>query len=103
MQDECLGAVQGWMEDPVSSSNTTACLMAGLIYAAEGNHVEALKACHGANSSLEMQALSVQTYLAMDRADQAEKTVKVLPLLSQRTLQTRACLSPENACRSHSP
>jgi hypothetical protein len=27
-----------------------------MIYANEGNHVEALKACHCANSSLEMQA-----------------------------------------------
>ena len=60
MQDECVAAIQGWLEDSASSTNTTACLVAGMIFFREGNNVEALKACHGANSSLEMQALSVQ-------------------------------------------
>lgn len=45
------------MEDPVSNINPTACLIAGMVYASEGNQVEALKACHGSNSSLEMYAL----------------------------------------------
>jgi hypothetical protein len=74
----------------VSAANPTTCLVAGMIYFAEGNHVEALKACHGSSASLEMQALSVQVYLAMNRSDQAEKTVKVL-----------AChvLSSSSACR----
>jgi hypothetical protein len=54
MQEECLSVIQGWMEDPFSNANPTACLIAGMIYANEGNRVEALKACHGPNSSLEM-------------------------------------------------
>ena len=58
MQEDCLSVVQNWMEDPVSNINPTACLIAGMIYANEGNHVEALKACHGANSSLEMCAVA---------------------------------------------
>lgn len=77
LQEDCVATLQGWLEDPASAGNPTACLVAGLVYFAEGNHVEALKACDGSSASLEMQALSVQVYLAMDRADQAEKTVKV--------------------------
>ena len=46
------------MEDPASNTNPTACLVAGMIYLNEGNHVEALKACHSANSSLEMCELA---------------------------------------------
>jgi hypothetical protein len=56
MQEEYLSVIQGWMEDPASNANPTVCLMAGTIYSNEGNHVEALKACHGPNSSLEMCA-----------------------------------------------
>lgn len=56
VQDDCISTIQSWQEDPASSANPTACLVAGFIYLNEGNHVEALKACHGANSSLEMCA-----------------------------------------------
>jgi hypothetical protein len=54
MQDDCVATLSSWMEDPVANINPTACLMAGMIFTQEGNYVEALKACHGSNSSLEM-------------------------------------------------
>jgi coatomer protein complex subunit epsilon len=41
------------MNDPICNSNQHVLLVAGLIYAQEGNYVEALKACH-AGQSLEM-------------------------------------------------
>ena len=41
------------MSDPGVSGNATSCLVAGIIYNNEGDHVAALKACH-TGLSLEM-------------------------------------------------
>jgi coatomer protein complex subunit epsilon len=65
-----------WLDDPMRSANPFVKLVAGIIYAAEGNHVEALKACHG-GALLEMGAVCVQVYLRMDRPDKAERAAKV--------------------------
>eukprot|EP01025_Chloroclados_australasicus_P000334 TRINITY_DN10178_c0_g1_i2.p1 TRINITY_DN10178_c0_g1~~TRINITY_DN10178_c0_g1_i2.p1 ORF type:complete len:225 (+),score=26.85 TRINITY_DN10178_c0_g1_i2:44-718(+) len=76
-KDDVIAQLQEWLSDSVTAMNATVALMAGTIYAAEGNYVEALKACNGA-SSLDTQALMVQVYLAMDRPDQAEKVTKAM-------------------------
>ncbi len=41
-----LSTISEWMADPACNRNPTVLLMAGTIYAHEGNHEEALKACH---------------------------------------------------------
>lgn len=41
------------MADPICNTNPHVLLVAGLIYASEGNYVEALKACHS-GQNLEM-------------------------------------------------
>ena len=45
------------MSDPGVSGNATSCLVAGIIYNNEGDHVAALKACH-TGLSLEMCVLA---------------------------------------------
>ena len=46
MQDTILSTVQDWAQEPSYRSNATVLLVIGLIYAAEDNYVEALRACH---------------------------------------------------------
>ncbi|GFR49642.1 hypothetical protein Agub_g11692 [Astrephomene gubernaculifera] len=76
-KDDVLATLQDWLSDSACNRNTTVLLVAGMIHAHEGNYPEALKCCHGSNS-LELQALCVQVYLKMDRADKAEQQVKAM-------------------------
>ena len=46
IQDTILSTVQDWAQEPSYRSNGTVLLVIGLIYAAEDNYVEALRACH---------------------------------------------------------
>ena len=52
-REAALEEVAAWLADPASASNATVLLVAGLLYALEDNHVEALKTCHS-GTSLEM-------------------------------------------------
>lgn len=61
-QEEVLSTLAEWVADPACSGNATALTVAGIIYANEGNDVEALKACHS-GMSLEMCALGLQLLL----------------------------------------
>jgi coatomer protein complex subunit epsilon len=45
-QEDVLSTVADWVADPACAGNATTLLVAGIIYANEGNEVEALKACH---------------------------------------------------------
>lgn len=45
-QDQVLSTLQDWLSDSACNRNTTVLLIAGQIYAHEGNYPEALKACH---------------------------------------------------------
>ncbi|PNH09840.1 Coatomer subunit epsilon-1, partial [Tetrabaena socialis] len=74
-KEDVLAVLLDWLSDSACNRNTTVLLVAGMIYAHEGNYPEALKCCHG-NNSLEMQALCVQVYLKMDRSDKAEQQAK---------------------------
>jgi len=76
-RDAALEQASAWMEDPAAASNASTLLVAGMIFALEGNLEAALKACHS-GLSLEMMALSVQVYLRMDRVDAAEKQVRCM-------------------------
>ncbi|KAI8469713.1 MAG: epsilon-COP [Monoraphidium minutum] len=68
-----------WLADAACNRNPYVRLAAGLIYAAEGNEVEALKAANaGGPLSLELMALCVQVYLEMNRVDKAEQQVKAM-------------------------
>eukprot|EP01025_Chloroclados_australasicus_P030699 TRINITY_DN3088_c0_g1_i3.p1 TRINITY_DN3088_c0_g1~~TRINITY_DN3088_c0_g1_i3.p1 ORF type:complete len:332 (-),score=32.03 TRINITY_DN3088_c0_g1_i3:235-1107(-) len=73
--EQTLASVTDWMQDPSCSSNPLVQVICGMIYAHEGNFVEALKCCY-MGTTLEMMALCVQVYLQMARPDQAEKQVK---------------------------
>jgi coatomer subunit epsilon len=72
-----LQEAESWAEDPNCASNSTVLLIAGMLYALEGNLEAALKVCH-AGLSLEMMALSVQICLRMDRPDAAEKVQRAM-------------------------
>lgn len=53
MQESALEQVGQWVADPICNTNQHVLLVAGLVFAREGNYVEALKACHS-GQSLEM-------------------------------------------------
>ena len=76
-REEALEQAAAWAEDPAAASNPTAALVAGMLFALEGNLEAALKACHS-GLTLEMMALSVQVLLRMDRVDAAEKAVRAM-------------------------
>lgn len=76
-KEDLLQSLTDWLADSACNRNPTVCLVAGMIYAHEGNYVEALKCCHP-GYSLEMMALCVQMYLKMDRLDKAEAQLKTL-------------------------
>lgn len=46
MQESILETFGEWMADAVASSNPYVSVIAGTVYAQEGNYVEALKSCH---------------------------------------------------------
>ena len=46
LQDTVLSTIQDWAQEPAYKNNATVLLVIGLIYAAEDNYVEALRACH---------------------------------------------------------
>lgn len=72
-----LEAAQAWAVDPGYATNPTVLLVAGMIYALEGDNEAALKACHS-GLTMEMMALSVQVCLRMDRVDAAEKIARAM-------------------------
>lgn len=76
-KDDVLAVLQDWLADSACNRNPTVLLVAGMIYAHEGNYPEALKCCH-TGTTLEMSALCVQVYLKMDRPDKAEQAVKAM-------------------------
>jgi coatomer protein complex subunit epsilon len=41
-----VSTVAEWIADPACAGNAMTLLVAGMIYANEGNYVEALKSCH---------------------------------------------------------
>ena len=54
-QEDVVSTLVDWVADPSCAGNATTLTVAGIIYANEGNDVEALKACHS-GLSLEMCA-----------------------------------------------
>ncbi|KAL3156931.1 hypothetical protein ABBQ38_001193 [Trebouxia sp. C0009 RCD-2024] len=76
-KDTILSTIQDWAQEPSYKNNATVLLVVGLIYAAEDNYVEALRACH-TGISLELRALAVQLYLKIDRIQQADEQVKAM-------------------------
>lgn len=84
-REEALQQAASWAED---ASNATVLMIAGLIFALEGQNEAALKACHNA-LSLEMMALSVQIFLKMDRVDAAEKTVRAMSAIDDDATLTQ--------------
>lgn len=76
-KDSVLETVAEWAQDNTLQRNDTVLLVIGLIYAAEQNYVEALRACSKGNS-LELNALAVQQYLQINRVPQADEQVKAM-------------------------
>lgn len=52
-REAALEQAASWLADPAAASNPTVLLIVGLLHALEGNHAEALRACH-TGGSLEM-------------------------------------------------
>ncbi|GBF97589.1 hypothetical protein Rsub_10725 [Raphidocelis subcapitata] len=77
--DAAAAVLSEWLADPACNRHSAVRLVAGLVFASEGNEVEALKALNGGGQlSLEMMALCVQVYLQMNRTDKAEEQVKAM-------------------------
>lgn len=76
-KDVATSTLSEWLADPACNRNAYVLLIAGLIYASEGNYVEALKCCHS-GLTLDMMAACVQVYLKMDRVDKAEQQLKAM-------------------------
>lgn len=77
--DAATAMLSEWLADPACNRNSTVRLVAGLVFAQEGNEVEALKALNGGGDlTLEMMALCVQVYLQMHRVDKAEQQAKAM-------------------------
>jgi coatomer protein complex subunit epsilon len=53
LQEDVFSTLQSWQEDRSIAGNKDVLLIIAIIYANEGNYVEALKACH-AGQSLEL-------------------------------------------------
>jgi len=64
-----------WLNDPSTANNPMLQTIAGIIFCREGNFKEALQAARRC-TTIEMQALTVQIYLKMDRIDLAEKQLR---------------------------
>lgn len=57
-RQDTLEQISSWLADPSYANNSTVLTIIGLIYALEGNYVEALRACHS-GTSLEMYVVVV--------------------------------------------
>lgn len=87
-KESAVEKVGALVNDPICNTNPHVLLVAGIVYASEGNYVEALKACH-TGQNLEMSALCVQVYLKMDRADKAEQQVKAMSAIDDDATVTQ--------------
>jgi coatomer protein complex subunit epsilon len=87
-KDSVLATISDWLQEPAYKNNAGVMLVVGLIYAAEENYVEALRACHG-GLSLELRALSVQLCLKIDRVQQAEEQVKAMAGIDEDSTLTQ--------------
>ena len=69
-------AVTEWLADGALAANATVQLIAATIFSHEGNMVDALKCCH-TGLSLELMGLMIHLLIRMDRAELADKHLKV--------------------------
>ena len=67
-------------------------LVSAQIYLEDGNYKEALKLVHDGDT-LEMMALCVNIYLAMNRIDLAEKQLKAMQEFDDDDTETQLCLA----------
>eukprot|EP00741_Cyanophora_paradoxa_P025725 tig00000388_g24824.t1 len=72
-----LMTVKEWLSDPISQNNPTLQVVAGTIFTHERNYEEALRALHQ-GTTLEMQYMSIQTLIRIDRIDVAEKQLRAM-------------------------
>ena len=70
-QEEVVSTLTAWVADPSCAGNATTLAVAGIIYANEGNDVEALKACHS--------GLSLEMYVSLARVSALTALAFVLP------------------------
>jgi len=73
-KDEAIAQLKEWQTDPQHGNNTTLQIVASVIYGNEGDFKSALAAVRN-GTTLEMQAVTVQLFLRLDRPDLASKLV----------------------------
>ena len=76
-RDQVVAEVDKKFSGDIDPNNVALFLVGATIYANENNHEAALRVLHQA-SDLECSALTLQTYLAMDRVDLAQKELKAM-------------------------
>lgn len=96
MQEGIIATLQEWMEDASCSSNPTLLLVAATVHAGEENYVEALKCANAGNPTLDMMAVSVASYLKIDRPDYAEKQVKAMAAIDEDATLTQLSMAWTN-------
>ncbi|GJN01550.1 hypothetical protein PR202_ga18824 [Eleusine coracana subsp. coracana] len=81
-KESVVSRLQELLGDPAVGSNTILRLVAGTVFMHERDYAEALKHT-SSGGTMELLALNVQIYLHMNRADHAEKQLRVMQQLDE--------------------
>ena len=76
-REQCVATVHEWLSDPSLAANATVQLISALIFADQGNEIEAMKCCHTA-LSLELMSLMIYLLVNMDRPELADKHLRMM-------------------------
>uniref|UniRef100_A0A1D1YJR0 Coatomer subunit epsilon n=1 Tax=Anthurium amnicola TaxID=1678845 RepID=A0A1D1YJR0_9ARAE len=81
-KETVISSLKEWLSDAVIGNNPVLRLIAGTIFMHEQDYNEALKHTN-AGGTMELHALNVQMYLKMNRADYAEKQLKIMQQIDE--------------------
>jgi coatomer protein complex subunit epsilon len=95
-RSSAVAQVDSWLRDDVTAaSNPTVQCIAAIVYLHEGSYAQALRAVRG-GASLEALALTVQTFLRIDRVDLAEKALAALQERDDESALYQRCAAQVN-------